>query len=128
MNPHGIVTRPSQYSVKETIDRLVIFLELHGATVYARMNHQSELRNVGLKISPLEFILFGDPKAGGRVMIENPLAALDLPLKIIAWEDNQNNVWIAYIDSEYTENRYSLPHTLMKALDLTLLIDQALTV
>jgi uncharacterized protein (DUF302 family) len=61
-------------------------------------------------------------------MIENPLVALDLPLKIIAWEDNQNNVWIAYIDSEYTENRYSLPHTLMKALDLTLLVDQALTV
>jgi uncharacterized protein (DUF302 family) len=128
MNPHGIVTRPSQYSVKETIDRLVIYLEQHGAIVYARMNHQSELRNVGLKISPLEFILFGDPKAGGRVMIENPLASLDLPLKIIAWEDNQNNVWIAYIDSEYIENRYSLPHTLMEALDLTLLIDQALTV
>ena len=128
MNPHGIVTRPSQYSVKETIDRLVIYLELHGATVYARMNHQSELRNVGLKISPLEFILFGDPKTAGRVMIENPLAALDLPLKIIAWEDNQNNVWLAYIDSEYIEKKYSLSHALMEALDLSPLIDRALPV
>ena len=128
MNPHGIVTRPSQYSVKETIDRLVIYLELHGATVYARMNHQSELRNVGLKISPLEFILFGDPKTAGLVMIENPIASLDLPLKTIAWEDNQNNVWLAYIDSEYIEKKYSLSHALMEALDLSLLIDRALTI
>jgi uncharacterized protein (DUF302 family) len=126
MNPNGIVTRPSPYSVKETIDRLVIYLEQHGTTVYVRMNHQSELRNIGLKILPLEYILFGDPKAGGRVMIENPVAALDFPLKIIAWEDEKNNVWLAYIDSEYIEKRYSLPHTLMVILDLAPLIDQAL--
>ncbi|HEX9513478.1 MAG TPA: DUF302 domain-containing protein [Puia sp.] len=126
MNPKGIVIRSSQYTVKETIDRLVVFLQQHGATVYARINQQSELNGAGLKISPLELILFGNPKAGGLVMIENPMAALDLPLKIIAWEDEINKVWLAYTDVAYIEERYSLPHTLMGPLDPEPLITMAL--
>jgi len=126
MNPNGIVIRSSQYTVKETIDRLVVFLQQHGATVYARINQQSELNNAGLKIGPLEFILFGSPEAGGLMMIENPVAALDLPLKIIAWEDKKNTVWLAYTDAVYMEERYSLPHTIMAALDLEPLIAEAL--
>jgi len=127
MNPNGVVIRSSQYTAKETIDRLVVFLQQHGATVYARINQQSELNNAGLKIGPLEFILFGNPKAGGLVMIENPMAALDLPLKIIAWEDEGNKVWLAYMDAEYIEERYHLPHAIMGPLDLELLITEALS-
>jgi uncharacterized protein (DUF302 family) len=127
MNPKGVAIRSSQYSVKETIDRLVIFLQQHGATVYARINQQFELNNAGLKIRPLEFILFGDPRAGGPVIIENPMAALDLPLKIIAWEDEKNKVWLAYNDTMYLEKRYSLLHTLMRPLDLEPLIIKLLT-
>lgn len=127
MNPRGTVIHSSQYAVKETIDRLVVFLQQHGATVYARINQQSELNNAGLKINPLELILFGNPKAGGLAMIENPLVALDLPLKIIAWEDEKNKVWLAHTDAQYMEERYSLPHSLMEPLDLEPLIIKALT-
>lgn len=127
MNPKGIIIRPSQYAVKETIDRLVVFLQQHGATVYARINQQSELNNAGLKMPPLELILFGNPKDGGPIMMENPLAALDLPLKIIAWEDETNAVWLAYTDAAYLEARYSLPHALMGSLHLEGLITEALT-
>jgi uncharacterized protein (DUF302 family) len=118
MNPTGITIRPSNYTVKETTDRLVVFLQQHGATVYARINQQSELNNAGLKIRPLEFILFGNPKEEGPVMIENPISALDLPLKIIAWEDGSKQVWLAYNDADFIEERYSLPQTLMGPLDL----------
>ena len=127
MNPRGVVVRSSPYTVKETIDRLVIFLQQHGATVYARINQQSELNNTGLKINPLEMILVGDPEAGGLIMIENPFAALDLPLKIVAWEDEKNKIWVGYIEILYIEEKYSLPHSLMGALDLAPLINQALT-
>jgi len=96
----------------------VVFLQQHGATVYARINQQSELNNAGLKIRPLEFILFGNPKGEGPIMIENPMSALDLPLKIIAWEDGSNKVWLAYNDADFIEERYSLPQTLMGPLDL----------
>ena len=126
MSPTGIVIRSNQYTVKETIDRLVVFLQQQGATIYARINQQSEVHNAGLKIDPLELILFGNPRAGGLVMIENPIAAIDLPLKIIVWEDEKNKVWLAYSDGVYIEDRYSLPSALMGLLDLEPLITKGL--
>lgn len=126
MNPKGVITKPSLYSVKETIDRLQAFLQQHGATIYARIDQQAELQKVGQNILPLEFIMFGNPKAGGPIMIENPVAALDLPLKVIAWEDDQQNVYIAYNDGLYIEERYSLKHRENSPLNLDNLIAMGL--
>lgn len=108
MNPKGIVIRPSPYSVKETIDRLQTFLQEHDATIYARIDQQAEAGQAGHSLRPLEFILFGNPKAGGLLMAENPLVALDLPLKAIAWEDDQQTVWVAYNEAAYIRDRYAL--------------------
>lgn len=108
MNPEGIVIKPSRYTVKDTIDRLEDFLRQHGVTIYARIDQQAELNKVGLSIPPLAYILFGDPRAGGPLMVENPLAALDLPLKIIVWEDGSGDVRIAYNEASYIAERYSL--------------------
>jgi uncharacterized protein (DUF302 family) len=126
MNPKGIVISPSPYSVKETIDLLQAFLKKHGATVYARIDQQAEVNTIGQKLSPLEFILFGNPKAGGLLMAENPLVALDLPLKVIAWEDAQKKVWLAYNEALYIEGRYSLSHTPNSPLAIEQLISSAL--
>ena len=126
MNPNGIVTRPSPYSVKESIDRFVRFLEKQGATIYARIDQQSEVNRAGLTIGPLEFLLFGDPKAGGIIMKENPVSALDLPLKIIAWQDADKKVWIAYNEAAYIEKRHSLPHSVAGPLNLDALIGKVL--
>jgi uncharacterized protein (DUF302 family) len=122
MDPKGITIRSSPYSVKETIDRLVILLEGHKATVYARINQQSEVHNAGKEIPALEFILFGNPRAGGLIMVENPIAALDLPLKIIVWEDAEKKVWLAYNKASYLEERYALPYDLIQPLDLDPLV------
>src|ERR1700760_911953 len=118
MNPEGVNIYPSKYSVKETIDRLQQFLEQHGATIYTRIDQQDELRKAGQTIAPLEFILFGNPKAGGVLMAQSPLTALDLPLKMIAWEDDNSNVWVACNDAKYIENRYNLPHNENTPLNL----------
>ena len=126
MNPKGVIIHPSPYPVKETIDRLVTFLLQHGATIYARINQQDELQKTGQKIPPLEFLLFGNPKAGGPIMIENPVAALDLPLKVIAWEDDQMNVYVAYNEQQYIEERYSLLHKENSPLNLGNLIAMVL--
>jgi uncharacterized protein (DUF302 family) len=126
MNPEGVITRESKYSVKETIDRLQAFLEQHGATIYARINQQAEVQKAGLNLSPLEFLLFGNPKAGGVLMAENPLVALDLPLKVIAWEDAQKKVWISYNEDAYIEKRYALSHTENSPINLDPLISKAL--
>ena len=126
MTPNGIIIRLSQYSVKETIDRLVMLLGKNGATVYARINQQSEANGVGLNLRPLEFLLFGNPKVGGVVMAENPLVALDLPLKTISWEDDEKKVWVAYNDSSYIAERYSLRHEESSPFDLNKIIDMVL--
>jgi uncharacterized protein (DUF302 family) len=127
MSHKGIVMHSSQFTVKETIDRLVVFLQQHGATIYARINQQSEVHNAGLRIAPSECILFGNPKAGGLIMVENPMATLDLPFKLVAWEDESKKVWLAYNDPAYIEERYSLPDSLIGFLDLRPMITGALT-
>ncbi|MEN0052594.1 MAG: DUF302 domain-containing protein [Mucilaginibacter sp.] len=124
INPVGITVRKSQYSVKETIDRLQAALEHNGVTIYSRIDQQDELKKAGQVIAPLEFIMFGNPKAGGPVMVENPLAALELPLKVIAWQDEQQAVHIAYNDVAYIKNRYALSADVSAPLNLDGLISK----
>ena len=124
MIPEGVIFRESPYSVKETIDRLQAFLQQHGATIYARIDQQAEVQKAGQSSAPLEFILFGNPKAGGPLMAENLLVALDLPLKVIAWEDDQKKVWIAYNEASYIEGRYNLPHNENSPLNLDPIISK----
>jgi uncharacterized protein (DUF302 family) len=127
INPVGVTIRKSQYSVKETIDRLQAALEQHHVTIYARIDQQQELQKAGQVIAPLEFLLFGNPKAGGPVMIENPLAALDLPLKVISWQNEHQIVHIAYNDASYIKNRYALSAGVAAPLDLDAIISKLLS-
>ena len=126
-NPIGVTLRKSRYSVKETIDRLQSALEQHNITIYTRINQQHELQKIGQDIPPLEFLLFGNPKSGAPVMLENPMAALDLPLKVIAWQDEQKTVRIAYNDASYIKNRYTLSERVAEPLNLDLLIAKILS-
>lgn len=126
MYPKGIIIRPSPYTAKETIDRIERFLRGQGVTIYSRIDQQSELSNAGLQLRPLEFILFGKPEAGGPLMIDNPIAALDLPLKIIAWEDEQKKVWLAYNDAAWIRERYALPEAISGPLNLDPIVNKAL--
>jgi uncharacterized protein (DUF302 family) len=126
MDPNGIIIQPSPYSVKETVDRLQSILQQNGVTIYTRIDQQAELHRAGQNMPPLEFIMFGNSKAGGPIMIENPLAALDLPLKVIAWEDGDQKVWLAYNDASYVKQRYSLSPAVSAPLNLGPLISKAL--
>jgi uncharacterized protein (DUF302 family) len=126
MEPKGVITRPSQYSVKETIDRLQDFLQQHSATIYARIDQQAEVNSTGQDLLPLEFLMFGNPKAGGPVMMENQLAALDLPLKVIAWEDKDQKTWVAYNDAAYIKERFSIPDPIASPLNLDPIIEKVL--
>jgi len=126
MNPKGVTTCISRYAVKETVDRLQSFLLQHGVTIYARIDQQRELEKTAQAMPPLEFLLFGNPKAGGPVMIENPIAALDLPLKIIAWEDKDRKVWVGYNEGSYIKERFLLSDSVSAALNLDVAVAKAL--
>jgi uncharacterized protein (DUF302 family) len=124
--PPGVTVHASGYSVKETISRIGNFLKQQGVTIYARIDQQNEVEKNGGKLAPLEFLLFGNPKGGGPVMQEKPIAALDLPLKVIAWEDEQGKVWVAYNQAEYIKDRYGLSTETSAKLNLDGAIAKAL--
>jgi uncharacterized protein (DUF302 family) len=84
------------------------------------------LKNAGLTVPPLQFILFGKPKAGGPLMVNNPVSALDLPLKVIAWEDAKQKVWLGYNDPAFIRERYNLPEGISGPLNLEPIIAKAM--
>ena len=127
-NPKGFVIRQSPFSVFETIGRLESLIRQRDSTLYTRIDQQAELQKAGFHSRPLIFILFGNPEVGGPVILENPLAALDLPLKVIAWEDVQNDVWVAYNSITYIAERYNLSAEFVSKLRLDGLVAEALTI
>jgi uncharacterized protein (DUF302 family) len=83
------VTKLSPRSVADTVSRLTGLLEANGMTVFATIDQQAEAQRVGLDLRPTTLVLFGSPVAGTPVMSASPLAALDLPLKVLVWLDGQ---------------------------------------
>ena len=78
----GIVTRPSPFSVEETLQRLQKIIQSRNLTLFAHINHSGEARKVGLTMQEAHVLIFGSPKAGTPLMVASPLLALDLPLKL----------------------------------------------
>lgn len=120
-NPKGVVIKVSRFSVDLTLKRLTELLNNKGAKVYAIIDQQDELGKVGLQIPPMQFVLFGNPKTGGPVMMANAIAGLDLPLKVLVWADENNVVRAAYNDPVYLKERYSLTPQLAGSLNIELL-------
>ncbi len=83
----GIVTRLSPRTVTETVARLTGMLDAKGATVFAVIDQAEQARQAGLELPETVLVIFGNPAAGTPVMAAHPLAALDLPLKILVWDD-----------------------------------------
>jgi len=112
----GVVTRPSKYTVAETLERLENMVRLKGLTIFARIDHSGEAERVGLKMNDEKLLIFGSPKAGTPLMIASPLLALDLPLKALVWKDNDGRVMVSYNSVTYLTNRYNLPAELAKKI------------
>jgi uncharacterized protein (DUF302 family) len=125
---NGIISQLSQYSVPVTIDRLEAILEVKGITIFARIDQQAEAEKVGLSLCPTQLLLFGNPKAGTSLMVAEPTIALDLPLKVLAWEATDGKVWVSYNDPNYLKQRFSLSDELVKNIAIIApLIYQALS-
>jgi uncharacterized protein (DUF302 family) len=106
--PDGIVSKRSPFSVGETVHRLTDVMEATGAKVFAVIDQAAEARGVGLKLRETQLVIFGNPVAGTPVMEAEPLAALDLPLKIVVSEDDDGKVWMTYLDRNWLASRYDL--------------------
>jgi len=115
----GIIDRPSNHSVDETVSRLKTILQLKGVTLFALVDHSGEAEKAGMKMRPTKLAVFGSPKAGTPLMLAAPSIAIDLPLKILVWEDSQGRVWISYNSPEYLKERHGLPQELLANIAIT---------
>lgn len=123
---NGIVSKPSPYPVSDTIDRIAAVAQQKGLTVFARIDHSGEAEKIGLKMRPTQLLIVGSPKAGTPLMTASPSLALDLPLKALAWEDQDGKVWVSYNSPEYLQKRHAVPGDLAKALSgIANLVDAA---
>jgi uncharacterized protein (DUF302 family) len=111
---NGIVNKPSKHSVERTVETLTNILKSKGVAVFALIDHSGEAEKVGLKMRPTKLLIFGNPKAGTPLMLASPSSAIDLPLKLLVWEDAQGKVWVSYNSPEYLRERHGLPQDLMQ--------------
>ena len=111
---NGLIHLRSPYSVPETLKRLQSVLQAKNLDVFARVDHSGEAEKVGLKMRPTQLIVFGSPKAGTPLMVASPTLAIDLPLKALAWEDADGQVWLSYNSPEYLKQRHNVPDELVK--------------
>jgi uncharacterized protein (DUF302 family) len=111
---NGIVNKASNHSVDETVEKLKGILQAKGVALFALVDHSGEAEKVGMKMPPTKLLIFGNPKAGTPLMLAAPSVAIDLPLKILVWEDDRKKVWLSYNSPEYLRARHGIPQELLQ--------------
>jgi uncharacterized protein (DUF302 family) len=111
---NGIIDIPSKHSIDQTVEKFRSLLKDKGLTLFALIDHSGEAEKVGMEMRPTKLIIFGSPKGGTPLMLAAPSIALDLPLKILVWEDDRGKAWVSYNSPEYLMKRHAVPDDLVK--------------
>lgn len=110
-----LVTKESPLSVADTVARLSHLITGRGLTLFGVIDHSGEAHAVGLELRDTKVVIFGNPRAGTPVMQAAPLAALDLPLKVLVWDDG-GQTKLTYTAPATLAARYEIPSELTAAL------------
>jgi uncharacterized protein (DUF302 family) len=110
----GIVDVQSNHSVDDTVTRLKTMIQEKGITLFALVDHSGEAKKAGMTMPPTKLLIFGSPKAGTPLMLAAPSIALDLPLKLLVWEDAAGKVWISFNSPDYLRFRHHFPQELIQ--------------
>jgi uncharacterized protein (DUF302 family) len=111
---NGVISKPTNYTVEEAVAKVKMLLQTKGIKLFAVIDHSGEAEAAGLKMPPTRLLIFGNPKGGTPLMLAAPSVAIDLPLKLLVWEDAQGSRWISYNSSQYLKQRHALPDDLLK--------------
>ena len=111
---NGIVDLPSNHSVDQTVEKLKAILQAKGIALFALVDHSGEAERAGMKMRPTKLLILGSPKAGTPLMLIAPSVAIDLPLKILVWEDVQGKAWVSYNSPAYLQERHGVPPELLQ--------------
>jgi uncharacterized protein (DUF302 family) len=105
----GLITKPSKYSVQETIKRFEAAVTAKGWVVFTEVDHAAAAAKFGLEMRPRTVVVFGNPKIGTPAMQKAPTLAIDVPAKALVWQDDQGKVWLTYNSAEYLGGLYLSP-------------------
>lgn len=105
---HGIIAKPSKYSVPESISRVETMAKSKGLVIFAKVDHSGEAEKAGLSMRPTQLLILGNPKGGTPLMNAVPSLAIDLPMKVLAWQDADGKVWVGYNSADYLQKRHGL--------------------
>ena len=117
MTTEGLLTIPSSFGPKETMDRLEAEVKARGMTVFARIDHAAGAAEVGLPLRPTEALIFGNAKAGTPLMQANQAIGIDLPLKVLVFEDEARKVWLSCNDLRWLARRHDLGAAVSQTID-----------
>jgi uncharacterized protein (DUF302 family) len=108
MSDIGLITVPSAHSVKATIDRLETAVKSRGLALFSRIDHAAGAKEVGLALAPTFLLIFGNAKGGTPLMQAKQQVGIDLPLKVLVWEDGAGKTWLTYNDPHWIAQRHGL--------------------
>jgi uncharacterized protein (DUF302 family) len=104
----GLTSIRSSFGPKETMDRLEAEIRAQRMTVFARIDHAGAAAVVGLKLAPTELIIFGNARAGTPLMQSVQTVGIDLPLKVLVWEDAGGKTWLSYNEPSWIARRHGV--------------------
>jgi len=113
----GIITKHSSKSVAETVDRLTSVIADRGFKLFRVIDHSGTAERVGVQMPDSKLVMFGKPTVGAAVMLAAPLAALDIPLKVLVWEDRNGAVSVSYNSPGLLAERHHLEGALRAPFD-----------
>ena len=110
MAADGLITIRSSYGPKETMNRLEAEVKTKGLTVFAHIDHAAGAAAVGLPLGPTDLLIFGNAKGGTPLMQSVQTVGIDLPLKVLVWQDASGNTWLSYNDPNWIAKRHGVGH------------------
>jgi uncharacterized protein (DUF302 family) len=108
MAAEGLITLRSNYGPKDTMDRLESAVKAKGLAVFAHVDHAAGAAAVGLPLRPTDLLIFGDARGGTPLMQSIQTIGIDLPLKILVWQDAKGGTWLSYNDPSWLAKRHGL--------------------
>lgn len=119
----GLISKKSAHSVSETLNRLESLLTKKGITIIARWRHDAGAKKVGIPLRPTELLIFGNPALGSHFFTSAQTAGIDLPMKALAWEDKNGEIWLGYNDPQYIVDRHGIKNRALIVNKMTAALD-----
>jgi uncharacterized protein (DUF302 family) len=110
----GLRVLPTRRTVSDVLSRVATMGRARGLTIFAQIDFSGDAERAGLTMRPTGLVILGNPKGGTPLIVATPTAAIDLPLKILAWQDAEGKTWVAYNEAEYVQARHRFASDLVK--------------